>query len=69
MTDSDEAKLAWLHKDGTEQLVIDLPKDLAAWVNARAKRLGVPVSQVVAEAIEGMITGQNKESPQPRPGA
>lgn len=57
--ESDETKLAWLHKDGTEQLVVFLPRDLAAWVKARAERLGVPVSQVVAEAIEGMITGQN----------
>jgi hypothetical protein len=55
----DQLKPVWLHKDGTEQLVVFLPSDLAAWVKARAERLGVSVSQVVAEAVDNMITGQN----------
>lgn len=48
-----------IHKDGGQLLAVYLPRELVAWARARAERLGVPVSQVVAEAIEGMITGQN----------
>jgi predicted HicB family RNase H-like nuclease len=34
------------------QMTVHMPVDLAAWVEAEAKRRGVSVAQVVREALE-----------------